>query len=274
VKLRAMLDRRTQDLGTESRKEVRGVSLPRQAVLANVRGLRRLVERLESRAPSVWARYEETNTYDEGLAARKEAFVDAAGVHAAGTALAWDVGANTGRTRACSRGASRPSSPWMRTRGAVDRLYGAVKGTAEARDDPAARRRRDEPVAGTGMAGRGALHPRAARRPDLILYLALIHHVCLGRGVPLAGFLDLVRESSPLAVVEFVTIEDAMSQRVLATKTEHHADYDLDAFRALVGERGGGARGGAAVADPLAVPAALRRGPGVSAGLRTSGRLR
>ena len=238
VKLRAMLDRRTQDLGTESRKEVRRVSLPRHAVLANVRGLRRLIERLESRAPSVWARYEEANSYDEVLAARKEAFVDAAGGRAAGTALAWDVGANTGRYARVLARRFTTVVAMDADAGAVDRLYGAAKGTADARTilPLVIDAMNPSPAQGWRGAERSTLGQRG--RPDLTLYLALIHHLCLGRGVPLASFLDLVRESSPLAVVEFVTIEDAMSQRVLATKTEHHADYDLDTFRALVGERG------------------------------------
>ena len=72
----------------------------------------------------------------------------------------------------------------------------------------------------------------------MALYLALVHHLCLGRGVPLTGFLDLVWDTSPLAVVEFVAREVPMSQRLLATKLEQHPGYDVDAFRALARERG------------------------------------
>jgi len=122
--------------------------------------------------------------------------------------------------------------------GAVDRLYGAVRGTAEGRAllplvvdvmNPS-------PAQGWRGAERATLAARG--RPELALYLALVHHLCLGRGVPLDGFLDMVRETSPLSVVEFVAREDAMSQRLLATKPEHHADYDVDAFRALARARG------------------------------------
>ena len=56
--------------------------------------------------------------------------------------------------------------------------------------------------------------------------------------MPLDGFLDLVRETAPLAVVEFVAREDAMSQRLLATKLEQHGDYDVDTFRSLARARG------------------------------------
>jgi len=39
-------------------------------------------------------------------------------------------------------------------------------------------------------------------------------------------------------VVEFVAREDPMSQRLLATKLEQHAGYDLDTFRRLARARG------------------------------------
>jgi len=238
VKLRALLDRRTRDLATDTRREVRRLSLPRAAVLANVRRLRRLIARLASRAPSVWARYEEDNTYSEELAAKKEAFVAAAAARAAEGAVAWDVGANTGRyarllARRFATVVAMDADP-----GAVDRLYTAVRGTTGGRAvlplvvdvmNPS-------PAQGWRGAERAPLAVRG--RPELALYLALVHHLCLGRGVPLAGFLDLVQESSPLAVVEFVAQEDAMSQRLLATRPEHHAGYDVDTFRALARARG------------------------------------
>lgn len=238
VKLRALLDRRTRDLDTDARREVRRVSLPRQAVLANVRRLRSLLGRLASRAPSVWARYEDANTYDEGLAAKKEAFVAAAAARADGGALAWDVGANTGRYARVLARRFATVVAMDADAGAVDRLYAAVRGTAEGRAllplvvdvmNPS-------PAQGWRGGERSTLVQRG--RPELALYLALVHHLCLGRGAPLADFLDLARETSPLAVVEFVTREDAMSQRLLATKPEHHGDYDLDAFRALARARG------------------------------------
>jgi hypothetical protein len=238
VKLRALLDRRTRDLATAARRDVRSISLPRRAVLANVRALKALLGRLASRAPSVWVRYEEANTYDEGLAARKGAFVAAAAERAAGAALAWDVGANTGRYARVLARRFATVVAMDADAGAVDRLYGAVRGTAEGRAllplvvdvmNPS-------PAQGWRGAERATLGARG--RPELALYLALVHHLCLGRGVPLAGFLDLVRDTSPLAVVEFVAREDPMSQTLLATRPEHHAGYDLDTFRALA--RAGG----------------------------------
>jgi hypothetical protein len=238
VKLRALLDRRTHDLATDARREVRRVSLPRHAVLANVRGLRTLLGRLASRAPSVWAGYEEANTYDEALAARKEAFVAAAAERATGTTLAWDVGANTGRYARVLARRFATVVAMDADAGAVDRLYRGARGTPEGHALLPLVVDAMNPSPAQGWRGTERATLAARGRPELALYLALVHHLCLGRGVPLGGFLDLVRESSPLAVVEFVSREDAMSQRLLATKLEQHAGYDVDSFRALARARG------------------------------------
>jgi hypothetical protein len=238
VKLRALLDRRTQDLATDSRRGVRRIRLPRAAVLANVRRLRHLVGRLSSRAPSVWARYEETDAYDEGPAATKEAFVAEAAARAAGAALAWDVGANTGRYARVLARRFATVVAMDADAGAVDRLYTAARDTAEGRVLLPVVADVMNPSPAQGWRGTERATLAARGRPELALYLALVHHLCLGRGVPLDGFLDLVRETSPLAVVEFVAADDPMSQRLLATRPEHHAGYDVDTFRALARARG------------------------------------
>lgn len=238
VKLRALLDRRTRGLATTTRREVRAVSLPRSAVLRNIASLRRIVTRLESGLATTWADYDATNTYDEAMVERKSAFVGRAAARAERRALAWDLGANTGRySRLLARSfacvVAMDADP-----GAVERLYRAL------RQDPDAERVLPlvvdlmNPSPAQGWRGRERDGLLARGRPDLALHLALVHHLCLGQGVPLASFLDMVRETSPLAVVEFVAREDPMSQAVLATKVVSHPDYDLETFRALARERG------------------------------------
>ena len=238
VQLRALLDRRTQGLATGTRRAVRQVRLPKASVLHNIRRLHRLVSGLTSRSPSVWADYDRCNTYDQQLAERKAAFVASCCERLGGGALAWDVGANTGRY---SRVAARRYETVIALdgdAGAVDLLYRELRGTDAARTivplvvdvmNPS-------PAQGWRGAEREALHGR--RRPDLALYLALVHHLCLGRGVPLRGFVDLVHDTSRFAIVEFVATDDPMSQALLATKLEVHAGHDIGTFRALALEHG------------------------------------
>ena len=238
VKLRALLDARTKRLDTGARRELRRAKLPKAVVLANLGRLTRLVGRLASRASSTWADYECRNGYDAATSERKARFVEAACARVGPGALAWDVGANTGRySRVLARHFEMVVAMDVDP-GAVDRLYHDVQGTAEERAilplvidlmNPS-------PAQGWRGAERDPLLHRG--RPALATYLALIHHVCLGQGVPLDEFLDLVRATSPAAVVEFVSIDDPMSQAVLATKVETHPGYDVARFRTLAAARG------------------------------------
>lgn len=238
AKMRAMLDRRSQGLSAPGRRRVRAVRLPKQALLHNLRGLRRLVSRMKSRAPSTWADYEERHGYAAEAAARKSAFVERACRESAGRRLALDAGANVGRharilARTFDHVAALDADP-----GAVDRLYLQLKGTPEERKILPLVVDLMNPSPSQGWRGRERSSLGERMRPDLALYLALVHHLCLGAGVPLEEFVELVAETSPLAVVEFVSAADPMSQTLLATKAVSHAGYDLESFRALVARRG------------------------------------
>ena len=75
-------------------------------------------------------------------------------------------------------------------------------------------------------------------RPDLTLCLALVHHLAITRNIPLAEFLDWLRELKTVVVIEFPTKEDPMVQRLLAPKAEGlHDDYDRPVFERLLAER-------------------------------------
>jgi hypothetical protein len=238
VKLRALLDRRAQALATGTRREVRRLSVPKDAVLRNIAALRRTVGALRSRSPSAWADYDRANTYDAAMRTRKEAFVGSACERLGGGALAWDWGANTGRfSRILARHFAYVVAMDADV-GAIDRLYLELRDTAGARAILPAVADLMNPPPSQGWRGVERQSLSARGRPDLAVYLALIHHVCLGQGVPLADFVEMVRETSAGAIVEFVAIDDPMAQAVLATKRETHPGYDLASFRALVSARG------------------------------------
>ena len=81
-----------------------------------------------------------------------------------------------------------------------------------------------------GLAARG--------RPDLVLALALVHHMTIGANVPVPDFVDWLAGHGAAVVVEFPTRDDEMVQRLLGRKREGaHPDYTLDRFEAALGAR-------------------------------------
>ncbi|MDQ3689136.1 MAG: SAM-dependent methyltransferase, partial [Chloroflexota bacterium] len=67
--------------------------------------------------------------------------------------------------------------------------------------------------------------------PDVILALALVHHLAIGNNVPLPGVARLFARMAPHAIVEFVPKEDPMTRRLLAARRDIFEHYSIDGFR-------------------------------------------
>ena len=66
---------------------------------------------------------------------------------------------------------------------------------------------------------------------DLVMALALVHHLAIGNNVPLEGIAALFAQLGRQAIVEFVPKQDPMTQHLLAARTDVFPDYTLDGFR-------------------------------------------
>jgi hypothetical protein len=62
-------------------------------------------------------------------------------------------------------------------------------------------------------------------RPDLILCLALIHHVVISANVPLDEFIDWLAELSDGLVIEYVSRSDDKVKALLRNKEDKYSDY-------------------------------------------------
>jgi len=211
-------------------------SVGKSVIHANVRKMRKLVARLDWRPPEgIWTRYGEENTYTETDARRKEEFVR----HVAALSsarLAWDLGANNGRySRVVAEHAEHvvalDADP-----GPVELLYRDLRAAGDARILPLATSVID-PSPGLGWRGRERRPLLERGRPDLVLALALVHHVSIAGNVPVGEFVDWLAELGAPLVIEFPTRDDPMVQALLAAKREGlHPDYELDVFERHLGE--------------------------------------
>ena len=74
-------------------------------------------------------------------------------------------------------------------------------------------------------------------RPDLVLALALIHHVVIGGNIPMVEFVEWLKGLGGDLVIEFVTRKDPMVVTLLRNKEDHYADYNEDVFERELGAR-------------------------------------
>ena len=199
--------------------------------------LRRTVEGLRLPAKgTVWADYAEQTSYSEAGTASKEAIVKrmVEAVWADGGRRAWDVGANTGRYSRIAADAGfwvlALDIDWA----AVERHYLALRAGGDRRIMPfLADIAEPSPGIGWDNTERASLLDRA--NADLLIALALVHHLAIGRNVPLPMVSRLMARLSPGLIVEWVPKEDPMAQRLLAAREDVFADYSLDGFRAAFG---------------------------------------
>ena len=205
--------------------------------LALLDHVRRTVEGLNLRALGTeWADYADQTSYSDAGTASKEATVKRMleAVAAEGGTRAWDVGANTGRYSRIAADAGfwvlALDIDWA----AVERHYLALRTAGDTRIMPFLADIA-EPSPGIGWVNveRASLLDRA--NADVLLALALVHHLAIGRNVPLPMISALMARLSPGLIVEWVPKEDPMVRRLLAAREDVFEGYSLDGFRAAFG---------------------------------------
>jgi hypothetical protein len=95
-----------------------------------------------------------------------------------------------------------------------------------------------DPSPSLGWRGRERMGFFERGRPDVVLALALIHHLAITGNVPLAELVDWWHGLGGRLVVEFVDPADPMADRLLANKPPGmHGDYRREVFERLLESR-------------------------------------
>jgi len=217
------------------RKDLRSAGFSAEMIKHNVRRMRRIVERLTwSRARSTWSNYAHCNTYAQADRERKKQFILRAAASARRSCV-WDLGCNTGEY---SRAVSECADLVVAVDAdhlAIEHLYRALKGEQDSTILPLVGDLTD-PSPGLGWRHRERQTLDERSRPDLILALALIHHLSIGRNVPLPDLVEWFASFKADLVIEFVAPEDAMVERLLRNRDELDFGYTQECFEACVAE--------------------------------------
>jgi hypothetical protein len=209
-----------------------GVGLTR----AVVSDLIRVVRALDWRpGPSSWSRYADQRPYNQNDLDEKKKFVQKAMGDAA-PRLVWDLGCNDGTF-------SRAAAPYADYVVAMDadhptvqQLYRSLRKTRERKILPLVVDVADpSPPLGWRGQERRTLTDRG--RPDVVLCLALVHHLSITANIPLDEIVSWLHSLQARVVVEFVDRTDPMVQRLLADKAIRHDDYTAAGFEDLLARR-------------------------------------
>ena len=213
----------------------RTISHSKTMLLGLVSGLERTVRSLcVDLKHSEWSHYECTHSYDAAEFEKKRLFVQK-WVSDNRRKLVWDIGCNTGTF-------SRLCSPHCDAVVAIDGDHNAVE-QLYLREKEAGGRKilplvmdlaNLSPNQGWRGNERKAFDQR--RKPDLVICLALIHHIAISSNVPIRSFIGWLRSLGAHVILEFVAREDDMVLKLLINKKEQNTDYNVENFDAAVSE--------------------------------------
>jgi hypothetical protein len=215
------------------RRDLQRAGFNAALIRANAARLRALVAGLAWNAStSTWSDYADTHSYGDADAAAKVEFVRAAAA-AAPRRLVWDLGANVG---VFSRIAADQGAYVVAIDGdhlTVERLYRRLAEAGDRRILPLVMDLSDpSPGLGWRHAERAVIEGRG--RPDLVLALALVHHMVISANVPLEEWMAWVTGLAREVVVEFVGKDDPMTERLLRNKDDQYREYTRESFERLL----------------------------------------
>jgi hypothetical protein len=227
-----------------------------------LRHLRHILEglKLDGHSVSAWSNYySETIPGGTYLGAKEKLFMEFTEGIDPGSVL--DLGANDGhfsrllskRMAAGMDPSADPGSPVSAQIVAVDSdwqsinaLYCAIRGRHTSASRPLEQPARDilplcvdiaDPTPAAGFRNKERINFTERVHSDMVIALALVHHLALGRNIPLPGIARYLAElTKNRLIIEFVPLTDEKARELIRNRAVWHTPYDAEAFERCLGE--------------------------------------
>jgi hypothetical protein len=233
VRLRSRLEKRADGMETNQRSEVAGVSLPPAAIESSIRKMRGLVSNLESPNVGQWEGYEDALPYSSPEIEAKIAFVERAVERSGDRRLALDVGANEGLFTRILADQFDAVVAIDIDPGVSGALYAGLESSERNNVTPLAVDITN-PSPSFGFRGNERRGFSERVQPSVSMWLAVVHHLCIGQGIPLPEIVALIAATSAESIVEFVGPMDPMVRRISASRPASLDGYELSEFESLL----------------------------------------
>jgi len=181
-----------------------------------------------------WADYYEDNSYTDAAANQKQQVIaEFLAQHAPATV--WDLGANTGVYSRLASRAGAYTCAFDIDPACVERNYLDCRSSRETNLLPLwLDLTNPSPALGWAHRERQSLAERGPA--DVVMALALIHHLAISNNVPLPRVAEFFRRLGRNLIIEFVPKEDPQVQRLLRSRKDIFPNYTQDGFASAFGQ--------------------------------------
>ena len=227
VALPARAERKSSGGGRNVRSELKDAGFTKGMIESNVNGLRGIVSGLEwNPGSSRWNRYATECDHVKVDRGAKAAFV-ARVLAEDPPAVVWDVGSNDGHFSRLAAGFAEYVLALDADDVILDESYRSLK--ADGIENVLSIVQ-DLSNPSPGIGWRGLERPPLGDRssPDMVFCLAVVHHLVVGRNVPLRAVIAWLADLNARVVLEFVAPDDPMVRALTVNKRPHevHPDYN------------------------------------------------
>jgi SAM-dependent methyltransferase len=240
ITLPTLLDRRGQSAAPAKKRASRiaDPEVTADVLRRTLRDLRARTQRaLPESASSNWSEYQNTLTHYTAEQSRQKLDWVGDAIKASKPGRVLDIGANTGEFSALAAGLGAEVVALERDIATADRLFRMAVQRNLSIQTICADIARPTPAVGWENTESVALLPRLAGQFDLVLMLAVIHHLLLMEQIPLPAILDLChRLTRHHMIVEWVPVADPMYQSLMRGRDSLYGSLsEADLLAAVAG---------------------------------------
>lgn len=205
--------------------------LNKRALLAIIDSLKSTVAAFSWRPGGTeWADYYQATNYSTHAMSEKEKIVEDL-VRIANPTTAWDLGANNGTFSRVAMANGAYTVACDVDPSAVEKNYLMCRKEKSERMLPLiVDLTNPSPALGWAHTERSSLLERGP--VDLVMGLALIHHLAISNNVPLSRICEFFSRCARYAIIEFVPKEDSQVQKLLASRKDVFPEYTREGFEA------------------------------------------
>ncbi len=207
-----------------------GGKMSRQALLGLVDNLFSYCRKLNLKLPeTTWGEYYDDTNYSQQAAENKSEIIKSF-TKQANPSIAWDLGANDGRFSRILSEQGIFTVAFDIDEVAVQKNWQQVVKNKERNLLPLLSDLTN-PSPGIGWAGKERKSLTERSPVDLVMALALVHHLAIANNVPFDMIARFMADLGRWLIIEFIPKEDSQVQRLLASREDIFKDYHENIFQ-------------------------------------------